>query len=145
MRWGAWPGILAACLLLPACVDDQQTLQSSEPRYTMVFFASGSTTVSKQARQQIMEFVSNPAGPVKVMSQAKVCVVGHSDNTGPEPQNLAFGQRRAEAVAKVLAELGVPQERIVASSLGSSRPLVVTPPQTSEISNRRVEVVVGGC
>ena len=57
--------------------------------------------------------------------------------------NREVAQRRADAVAKYLVELGVPQERIVTSSLGSSKPLVVTAPQTSEISNRRVEIVVG--
>ena len=31
------------------------------------------------------------------------------------------------------------------TSFGSSKPLVVTGPQTSEISNRRVEIVVGSC
>jgi len=62
---------------------------------------------------------------------------------GPEAINKEFGQRRADAVAKYLVELGVPQQRIVTDSLGSSRPLVVTPRNTSEISNRRVEVVFG--
>ena len=42
-----------------------------------------------------------------------------------------------------LVELGVPQQRIVTASLGSSKPLVVTAPGTPEISNRRVEVVFG--
>jgi len=145
MRVGVWPSILAACTLLAACIVDQQVPQSTEPLYTMVFFASGSAAVSKQAHQQIAGFVSNPTGPVKTMPQAKVCVAGHSDSTGPEPQNREFAQKRADAVAKVLVELGVPQARIVTASLGSSKPLVVTGPNTPQISNRRVEIVVGGC
>lgn len=141
----AWPIVVATCAMLAACVDDHQALQSSEPRYTMVFFASDSTALSKRARDQIADFVANPTGPIKAMPKAKVCVGGHSDKTGTEPVNREVAQRRADTVARYLVELGVPQERIVTSSLGSSKLLVVTPPQTPEISNRRVEIVVGGC
>jgi peptidoglycan-associated lipoprotein len=140
-----WPIVVASCAMLAACIDDQQALQSSEPVYTMVFFASDSTALSKRARDQLADFVAKPIGPIKTMPKAKVCVGGHSDKTGAEPVNREVGQRRADAVAKYLVELGVPRERIVTSSLGSSRPLVVTPPQTSELSNRRVEIVVGNC
>jgi outer membrane protein OmpA-like peptidoglycan-associated protein len=141
----AWPIVVASCALLAACLDDQQALRSSEPLYTMVFFATDSTTLAKRARDQIADFVANPVGPIKTMPKAKVCVGGHSDKTGTEPVNREVAQRRADAVTKYLVELGVPQERIVTTSLGSSKPLVVTAPQTSEISNRRVEVVVGSC
>jgi outer membrane protein OmpA-like peptidoglycan-associated protein len=141
----AWPIVVATCAMLVACADDQQALKSSEPLYTMVFFASDSTALSKRARDQIAGFAANPVGPIKTMPKAKVCVGGHSDKTGTEPLNREVAQRRADAVAKYLVELGVPQERIVTSSLGSSKPLVATGPQTPEISNRRVEIVVGSC
>jgi outer membrane protein OmpA-like peptidoglycan-associated protein len=147
MQWSAWLIAVATFVSLAACVDDQQALRSSEPSYTMVFFASGSASLSKQARQQISDTVTNPTPPIRAALQAdsksRICVTGHSDNTGPEAVNVEFGQRRADAVAKFLAELGVPQQRIVTSSLGSSKPLVVTPRNTPEISNRRVEVVFG--
>ena len=122
----AWPIVVATCALLAACVDDQQALRSSEPLYTMVFFASDSTALSKRARDQIADFVANPMGPIKTMPKAKICVGGHSDKTGTEPVNREVAQRRADAVTKYLVELGVPQERIVTASLGSSKPLVVT-------------------
>lgn len=143
MLRGTLPIVVATCAMLAACVDDQQALKSSEPLYTMVFFASDSTALSKRARDQIADFAANPTGPIKTMPKAKVCIGGHSDKTGTEPVNREVAQRRADVVAKYLVEVGVPQERIVVSSLGSSKPLVVTAPQTPEISNRRVEVVVG--
>ena len=58
----AWPIVVASCALLAACLDDQQALQSSEPLYTMVFFASDSTTLAKRAQDQIANFVANPMG-----------------------------------------------------------------------------------
>ena len=58
----AWPIVVATCAMLAACVDDQQALQSSEPLYTMVFFATDSTALNKRARDQIADFVANPIG-----------------------------------------------------------------------------------
>jgi outer membrane protein OmpA-like peptidoglycan-associated protein len=139
----AWLTVIASCAVLTACLNEQPVLQSSEPLYTIVFFASDSTALSKRARDQIADFVANPEGPVKIRQKAKICVTGHTDKTGPEAVNREVAQRRADAVAKYLVELGVAQERIATASLGSSKPLVVTGPQTSEISNRRVEIVVG--
>jgi len=143
----AWPIVIAMCVALAACLDDQQALQSSDPIYTMVFFATDSVTLNKRAQDQLTYTVTNPTPPIKAAlqpsSKAKICVTGHTDKVGPETVNKEVGQRRADAVAKYLVGLGVPEQRIVTASLGSSRPLVVTGPGTSEISNRRVEVVFG--
>lgn len=143
----AWPIVVATCATLAACVDDQQALQTSDPIYTMVFFATDSVSLNKRAQDQLTNTVNNPTPPIKAAlqpnSKAKICVTGHTDKVGPETINKEIAQRRANAVAKYLVELGVPQQRIVTESLGSSKPLVVTGPGTPEISNRRVEVVFG--
>ena len=143
----AWPIVVATCAVLAACADDQQALQTSDPIYTMVFFASDSVSLNKRAQDQLTNTVSNPTPPIKAAlqpnSKAKICVTGHTDKVGPETINKEVSQRRADAVAKYLVELGVPQQRIATASLGSSKPLVVTAPGTPEISNRRVEVVFG--
>ena len=143
----AWPIVVASCALLAACLDDQQALQTSDPIYTMVFFATDSVSLNKRAQDQLTNTVRDPTPPIKAAlqpnSKAKICVTGHTDKVGPETINKEVAQRRADAVAKYLVELGVPQQRIATASLGSSRPLVVTGPGTPEISNRRVEVVFG--
>lgn len=143
----AWPIVVATCAMLTACVDDQQALQTSDPIYTMVFFATDSVSLNKRAQDQLTYTVNNPTPPIKAAlqpnSKAKICVTGHTDKVGPETINKEVAQRRADAVAKYLVELGVPQQRIVTASLGSAKPLVVTAPGTPEISNRRVEVVFG--
>ena len=142
-----WPIVVASCALLAACLDDQQALQTSDPIYTMVFFATDSVSLSKRAQDQLANTVREPTPPIRAAlqpnSKARICVTGHTDKVGPETINQEVAQRRADAVAKYLVELGVPQQRIVTASLGSSKPLVVTAPGTPEISNRRVEVVFG--
>jgi peptidoglycan-associated lipoprotein len=147
MRRRAWPIVIAMCGALAACLDDQQALQTSDPIYTMVFFATDSVALNKRAQDQLNHTVNNPTPPIKAAlqpnSKAKICVTGHTDKVGPETINREVAQRRADAVAKYLVGLGVPEQRIVTTSLGSSKPLVVTGPGTPEISNRRVEVVFG--
>ncbi len=138
---------IAAFAMLTACAEESMALQGSEPNYTMVFFDSGSSSLGKKAKEKISDVVSRPLEPIKIVlkpgSSKKICVTGNSDNTGPEVVNREVGQRRADAVAKYLVELGVPQERLVVRSLGSSKPLVITPPNTPEVTNRRVEIVFG--
>jgi outer membrane protein OmpA-like peptidoglycan-associated protein len=142
-----WPIVVATCATLAACIDDQQALQTSDPIYTMVFFATDSVTLNKRAQDQLSYTVNNPTPPIKAAlqpnSKARICVIGHTDRVGPETINQEVARHRADAVAKYLVGLGVPQQRIVTTSMGSSKPLVVTGPGTPEISNRRVEVVFG--
>lgn len=147
MRGRGWPIVVATCVVLAACLDDQQALQTSDPIYTMVFFATDSVTLNKRAQDQLSYTINNPTPPIKAAlqpnSKARICVTGHTDKVGPETINKEVAQRRADAVAKYLVGLGVPEQRIVTASLGSSKPLVVTGPGMPEISNRRVEVVFG--
>jgi len=143
----AWPIVIATCAVLAACIDDREALQNSDPIYTMVFFATDSEMLDRRAQDQLTNTVKEPTPPIKAAlqpsSKAKICVTGHTDKVGAETVNQEVGRRRADVVAKYLVELGVAQQRIVTASLGSSKPLVVTAPGASEISNRRVEVVFG--
>ena len=142
--WGIGVAMLAA---LAACAEQEQALQSGDPNYAMVFFATDSVTLSKRSQDTLSMAVKEPTPPVRAVlqpeSKAKICVTGHSDNVGPDSIRMEVGQRRADAVAKYLVGLGVPQQRMVITSVGGSKPLVVTSPGTPEISNRRVEVVFG--
>jgi outer membrane protein OmpA-like peptidoglycan-associated protein len=140
--------ISVAVTLLAACAEDPQVPEpSSDPNYVIVLFDSGSATLNKQAKQKLSDFVLNPGEPVKAVlkpdSTKKVCVTGHADGIGSETENRELGQRRAAAAAKYLIELGAPEKRIVITSMGSSKPLVITPPNTSAAANRRVEIVFG--
>ena len=138
--------VAAASAWLMSCNGEQQA-PSQEPNYALVFFDSGSTSLNKQAKQKLSDVMLEPTEPIKAVlkpdSSKMICVTGHTDAVGAEYQNKELGQRRAVAATKYLVELGAPEKRIVVRSLGSSKPLVVTPPNTSAAANRRVEVVFG--
>lgn len=73
--------------------------------------------------------------------QSTITIIGHTDTVGTEANNLTLGQARAGATAKVLEDLGVPEDLIRIRSEGERSPLAVpSENETSEAGNRRVEV-----
>jgi len=71
----------------------------------------------------------------------KISVVGHTDTAGSTSYNYALGGRRAEAVAKMLVEYGIPASQIVAVSSGEKDNKVPTGDGVPNAENRRVRVV----
>jgi len=71
----------------------------------------------------------------------EVRVEGHCDEQGTTDYNLALGQRRADAVTRYLAGVGVIPTRLRAISFGEERPLDVSQSATAWAANRRAEVL----
>jgi peptidoglycan-associated lipoprotein len=75
---------------------------------------------------------SNPALPVTVQ--------GHTDERGGREYNLALGQRRAEAVRRVLLIYGVKPTQVEAVSLGEERPKADGHDESAWQQNRRADI-----
>ena len=71
-----------------------------------------------------------------------VVVVGHTDTVGTGELNLELGQRRANAVRRILVDAGVSPDVIESRSHGEADPLVRTGDETPEPANRRVEITL---
>jgi peptidoglycan-associated lipoprotein len=71
----------------------------------------------------------------------KVNLEGHTDERGSREYNLALGQKRADAVRRALALMGIPDSQMEAVSFGEERPAVVGYDEGSYAQNRRVELV----
>jgi peptidoglycan-associated lipoprotein len=70
----------------------------------------------------------------------KMVIEGHTDERGGREYNLALGQRRAEAVARSLALLGVTSGQVEAVSFGEERPAADGHDESSWAKNRRAEL-----
>ncbi|MBS0445845.1 MAG: peptidoglycan-associated lipoprotein Pal [Proteobacteria bacterium] len=68
-------------------------------------------------------------------------IEGHTDSRGGSEYNLALGQKRAEAVAKSLALLGVSDSQMESVSFGKERPAVQGENEAAWAKNRRAELV----
>ncbi len=71
----------------------------------------------------------------------KVIVQGNTDERGGSEYNLALGQKRAEAVRKQLALVGVPEGQIEAVSLGSEKARNPGHDESAWAENRRADFV----
>jgi peptidoglycan-associated lipoprotein len=69
-----------------------------------------------------------------------VSVVGHTDEHGSGEYNLALGQKRAEAVQRVLMLLGLPESQMESISYGEEKPKALGDDETARAENRRVDL-----
>jgi peptidoglycan-associated lipoprotein len=74
---------------------------------------------------------------------AHVVLQGNTDERGSREYNLALGQKRAEAVRKALAVLGVSDAQMEAVSFGEEKPRDEADTEAAFAENRRVDVVYG--
>lgn len=77
---------------------------------------------------------------LKSAQARKVMIEGHTDERGGREYNLALGQKRAEAVRRSLALLGVPDSQMEAVSFGKEKPAVTGNGEDAHSQNRRAEL-----
>jgi peptidoglycan-associated lipoprotein len=70
----------------------------------------------------------------------KLSVEGHTDERGGREYNLALGQKRAEAVRRALALLGVTDTQVEAVSFGKEKPANSGTDEAALAKNRRAEM-----
>lgn len=70
----------------------------------------------------------------------KLAVEGHTDESGGREYNLALGQKRAEAVRRALAILGVTDVQVEAVSFGEEKPADAASNEQAYAKNRRAEL-----
>jgi peptidoglycan-associated lipoprotein len=71
----------------------------------------------------------------------KIVIQGNTDERGGSEYNLALGQKRADAVRKSLAVLGVPEAQMEAVSFGKEKPKATGSDETAWAENRRADIV----
>jgi outer membrane protein OmpA-like peptidoglycan-associated protein len=100
-------------------------------------FAVGSAELSVDGQRQVRKLASAFAG----QADTAILVVGHTDATGSAPTNQNLSERRARAVASILAEQGIAAERMYFQGAGASRPVADNSDPLQRGKNRRVEIV----
>ena len=81
--------------------------------------------------------LADAAKLLKEDGKRKVVVEGHCDERGSAGYNLALGERRAKAVKRYLADLGVAGSQIQTTSFGKERPLCTEANEDCYQRNRR--------
>ena len=69
----------------------------------------------------------------------RVVLEGHTDSIGKEAYNQKLSEKRANAVAKALEDLGVSADKITTVGYGETRPVADNKTKEGRAENRRVE------
>ena len=91
-------------------------------------------------REEFRPLIEGHAKALLAARNKRMLIEGHTDERGGREYNLALGQRRAEAVARSLALLGVGSGQVEAVSFGKERPAVEGHDETAWAKNRRAEL-----
>jgi peptidoglycan-associated lipoprotein len=85
--------------------------------------------------------VENHSAYLSKHKERKVLIQGNTDERGGTEYNLALGQKRAEAVRKSMAALGVSDGQMEAVSLGKEKPKAAGHDEAAWAENRRADIV----
>ncbi len=105
-----------------------------------VYFDLDSFTV----RDEFKPLVEAHAKYLRENATAKVLVQGNTDERGSREYNLALGQKRADALKKMLTLLGAKEEQVEAVSLGEEKPKAQGSTDEAFAENRRDDILYGG-
>jgi peptidoglycan-associated lipoprotein len=106
-----------------------------------VFFDFDSNAVKDEYRGTITAHSRYLTGDRK---DTRIRIEGNCDERGSREYNLALGQRRAEAVKKVMTVLGVQDGRIETISYGEEKPAAMGHDESSWAQNRRADIKYPG-
>ncbi|MDB5750053.1 MAG: pal [Ramlibacter sp.] len=95
---------------------------------------------SNEIKPQFQSLIEQHARFLRSNNGRRIVVEGHTDERGGREYNLALGQRRAEAVRRALALLGVTDAQVEAVSLGEEKPAMTGADETAWAQNRRAEI-----
>ncbi|QYJ98746.1 OmpA family protein [Shewanella alkalitolerans] len=122
----------------PTKQGEQVKTLASESNIVRVYFAFASAEVSIDQWPQlakVRDFLS--------ASDARLTLVGHTDNIGSEAVNLSLSRQRAERVKQIFVQdYGVKAERLSIVAKGASQPVTDNMGPGERALNRRVEFIV---
>ncbi len=113
---------------------------------------TGYSDAALQKRSVYFDFDSNAVkdeyrGVIQTQSKyladnrdKKIRIEGNCDERGSREYNLALGQRRAEAVKKVMTVLGVADGRVETVSYGEEKPVAMGHDEAAWAQNRRADI-----
>jgi peptidoglycan-associated lipoprotein len=130
-------GVSGSSLDGSAAYDDPRKNPASPLATRNVFFDFDSFVVKDEYRPMIEAH----AAYLRDRSKARVILQGNTDERGSREYNLALGQKRAEAVRRMLAVLGVSDAQMEAVSFGEEKLRNEGDTEAAHAENRRTDIV----
>jgi len=103
-----------------------------------IAYGTDGSTLTAEAKTELTAV----ANAIKACPDARVTVVGHTDNTGNDAVNVPLSNSRAQSVADYLVSQGVPAASVASQGEGSSKPVASNDTADGRAQNRRTEITV---
>jgi len=101
-----------------------------------VQFEQDSTSVTARSEKDIKAF----AQELKHRPNARLEIIGYSDNSGDRGQNIIISEKRAKSVKALFERYGVASSKMTAIGKGDLNPIASNETAEGRAENRRVEV-----
>lgn len=105
-----------------------------------VYFDLDSFTIKDEYRP----LVEAHARYLREHPSAKLMIQGNTDERGGREYNIALGQKRADAMKRMLLLLGAREEQVESVSLGEEKPKAQGGTEEAYAENRRDDILYGG-
>lgn len=102
-----------------------------------VFFEYDKSTLTESENAKLQDNVAW----MKKNSGVTMTIEGHCDQRGSNEYNLSLGERRANAVKKMMIGMGIPANRLTIVSFGEEKPLIQSETEEAMAKNRRANFV----
>jgi peptidoglycan-associated lipoprotein len=113
----------------------EETVAKAEAELRQIPFGYDDWIIPGEARP----ILEGNARWLQAHPDVQVVLEGHCDERGTNEYNLALGERRAEAVKRVLVALGIDESRLSIVSYGEERPVCGESTDECYAKNRRVQ------
>jgi OOP family OmpA-OmpF porin len=105
----------------------------------VLHFANGKAELGSDAKAAIQKV----AGGLKsYQGNYSLVISGHTSSVGGKALNKSLSKLRADAVANVLVDAGIPASRISTVGMGPDKPIADNKTKEGQAKNRRVEIDV---
>jgi outer membrane protein OmpA-like peptidoglycan-associated protein len=115
----------------------EQISQTGRVSIYGINFETGKATIQPDSENVLNEVL------LLLQKQADwyMVIAGHTDNVGSDTINTPLSRQRAEAVVAWLTGKGVDRSRLIATGLGSRKPVADNNAEEGRAKNRRVDLV----
>lgn len=103
-----------------------------------LLFAQESDQLTPASRDNLRRLATS----LEKYPNTRIMIVGHTDTQGGSERNLDFSERRAQAIANLLVEVGVNRARLTALGRGDAEPIATNDTDAGRQWNRRVEIAI---
>lgn len=103
-----------------------------------MLFAQDSDELTPASRDNLRRLTTS----LEKYPNTRIMIVGHTDTQGGTDHNLSLSERRAQAIASLLEQIGVNRARMTVLGRGDAEPIATNDTDAGRQWNRRIEIAI---